>query len=38
MKNPVSVVILTYNEEANIENCLKSVVDWTAEIFIVDSF
>lgn len=38
MKLPISVIILTYNEESNIENCLKSVVDWANEIIIVDSF
>ena len=38
MKLPISVIILTYNEELNLESCLKSVVDWTDEIFIVDSY
>lgn len=37
-KLPVSVVILAYNEEKNIENCLKSVYKWAEEIFIVDSY
>ena len=27
-KMPISVIILTYNEERNIEACLKSVVDF----------
>jgi glycosyltransferase involved in cell wall biosynthesis len=35
MKLPISVIILTYNEELNIEECLKSVVDWAEEIIIV---
>lgn len=35
---PVSVIILTYNEEKNIEYCLKNVYDWSDEIYIVDSF
>ncbi|HAY21122.1 MAG TPA: glycosyl transferase family 2 [Desulfobacterales bacterium] len=35
---PVSVIILTYNEEVNIRVCLESVQDLTDEIFIVDSF
>lgn len=35
---PVTVIILTYNEEKNIEACLDSVYGWTKEIFIVDSF
>jgi glycosyltransferase involved in cell wall biosynthesis len=38
MEAPVSVVILTLNEEENIEYCLKSVFDWTDDIIIVDSF
>ena len=38
MKLPISAVILTYNEEKNIENCLKSIGDFIEEIFIVDSF
>jgi glycosyltransferase involved in cell wall biosynthesis len=38
MKLPVSVIIVTYNEEANIEDCLKSVSGWVEDIFIVDSF
>lgn len=35
---PLSVVILTYNEEPNIEHTLESVKDWAGEIVIVDSF
>ncbi|MEK9154614.1 MAG: glycosyltransferase family 2 protein [Patescibacteria group bacterium] len=38
MKLPLSVIILTYNEELNIENCLKNIVNWAEEIFIVDSY
>jgi len=34
---PITAIILTYNEEKNIESCLKSIVDWCPEIFIVDS-
>ena len=33
-----TVVILTFNEEANIENCLDSVQLLDAPIFVVDSF
>lgn len=36
-KVPLSVIILTYNEERNIEECLKSVYEWVDEIFAVDS-
>jgi glycosyltransferase involved in cell wall biosynthesis len=34
---PLSVLVLTYNEEANVAACLQSVVDWASEIFVVDS-
>jgi glycosyltransferase involved in cell wall biosynthesis len=37
-KLPVSVIILTYNEEKNIEDCIKSIYNWVDEIFIVDSY
>ncbi|MHC2995253.1 MAG: glycosyltransferase family 2 protein [Candidatus Atribacteria bacterium] len=35
---PISVIILTYNEEKNIEKCLKSIYEWVSEILIVDSY
>ena len=38
LKNSLSVIILTYNEEVNIEKCLKSVAGIADEIFIVDSY
>lgn len=34
----LSVVIITYNEEHNIERCLRSVKDVADEIVVVDSF
>jgi len=34
----LSGVIITYNEERNIERCLKSLVDLVDEIIVVDSF
>lgn len=34
----LSVVIITYNEEKNIERCLLSVKDFSSEIVVVDSF
>ncbi len=37
-KVPISVIVLTYNEEANIDYALKSVYDWASKIFIVDSY
>ncbi len=36
MKN-ISAVIITYNEEKNIEACLKSLL-WVSEVVIVDSY
>lgn len=37
-KLPISVVVLTFNEEANIERCLASVVEAFDEVFVVDSY
>ena len=34
---PVSVVVHTYNEELNLEKCLRSVEGWAQEIIVVDS-
>ena len=34
---PVSAIILTYNEQVNIETCLRSVQGWCQDIFVVDS-
>jgi glycosyltransferase involved in cell wall biosynthesis len=34
---PVAAVIFTYDEEVNIEACLKSIAGWCQEIFVVDS-
>ena len=34
---PLSVVIITYNEERNIRRCLESVRDLATEILVVDS-
>lgn len=38
MVEPLSVVIITFNEERNIERCLKSVQLVADEIIVVDSF
>jgi len=38
MKNRLSIIILTYNEEKNIEKCLRSLKDLNAPIYIIDSF
>jgi glycosyltransferase involved in cell wall biosynthesis len=38
MKQDISVVILTYNEELHIERCIKSLLPVVKEIFIIDSF
>jgi glycosyltransferase involved in cell wall biosynthesis len=34
---PLSVAILTFNEERNLAACLESLVGWVNEIFVVDS-
>ncbi len=36
-KIPVSFIVLTQDEESNIEPCLRSFSEWAGEIFIVDS-
>ncbi|MCM8758104.1 MAG: glycosyltransferase family 2 protein [Candidatus Omnitrophica bacterium] len=33
---PLSVVIITKNEEKNIRDCLESIYDWADEIIVVD--
>jgi glycosyltransferase involved in cell wall biosynthesis len=38
MGSPFSIILLTYNEEANIRRCLESIKDLTDDIVIVDSF
>lgn len=38
MKLPISVIILTYNEEIHLERLMKNIADWCDEVFIVDSF
>lgn len=35
---PLTIVILTFNEELNIEACLDSVSGINADVFVVDSF
>jgi len=37
MRRKLSVCVVTYNEERNIERCLRSV-SWADEIVVVDSF
>ena len=38
MKQNISVLVLTFNEELHIERCIKSLLPLTKEIFIVDSY
>lgn len=38
MKPTIAVIILTYNEEKNLEKCLKSISNLANEIFVVDSY
>ncbi|MBU2447005.1 MAG: glycosyltransferase [Bacteroidetes bacterium] len=37
MREPISVVVTTYNEEKNISRCLASV-KWADDIVLIDSF
>lgn len=37
-ENKLSVVIITFNEEKNIDRCLASIADIADEIIVVDSF
>lgn len=37
MNNHISVVIITFNEERNIERCLKSLITISDEIIVIDS-
>lgn len=34
----LSIIIITFNEERNIENCLNSVVSFADEILVLDSY
>ncbi len=38
MKNNISIVVLTYNEQLHIERCIKSLLPISSEIFVIDSF
>lgn len=37
-KLDLAVVILTYNEEIHIERCIKNILPFVKEVFVVDSF
>ena len=34
---PITVIVLTFNEEKNIKRCLESVKNWATEIIVLDS-
>ena len=36
-KTPLTVVILTFNEEIHIERAIKNVKDWCKDVFVLDS-
>ena len=36
--NKISVVVIAFNEEANIGNCIQSVAPIADEVIVVDSF
>ena len=35
---PVSAVVMTYNEESNLQRCLESLSGWAGQVLVVDSF
>lgn len=37
MTTPLSVLVLTFNEEANVQACLASVCGWADDIVVLDS-
>jgi glycosyltransferase involved in cell wall biosynthesis len=34
---PVAAIVLTYNEEKNLPDCLASLAGWVQQVFVVDS-
>jgi len=38
MNSPISIFVLTFNEEKNIRRCLESVSDFSDDINVVDSY
>jgi glycosyltransferase involved in cell wall biosynthesis len=34
---PISVIVLTYNEERNLPDCLAALAGWVEQLFVVDS-
>jgi len=38
MKQDITIIILTYNEELHIERCINSLLPFAKDIFVVDSF
>ena len=34
---PIAAIVLTYNEERNLPDCLASLTGWVDEVFVVDS-
>jgi glycosyltransferase involved in cell wall biosynthesis len=38
MPAPISVIVLTFNEEDNLAGALDSVVGWADEVFVLDSY
>lgn len=38
MKLPITAIILSFNEERNIANCIESINNWVDQIIVIDSF
>ena len=37
MQSDIVILILTYNEQENIEQCLNSISGWAAKTYVIDS-
>ena len=37
VRAPVAAVVLTYNEEKNLPDCLAALAGWVQQLFVVDS-
>lgn len=35
---PITILILTYNEEENITRCLQNVSGWASQVIVIDSY
>ncbi len=38
MKLPITLILLSYNEEIHLERCLSRIAPWMARVVVIDSF